>query len=103
MRLLTISLLALSVFLVSGCKEEAKTTKWYKDHPEELERLKQNALFTANEWPNWEQASRGFEQAIEKSLAKEQVIQEQLKYKIKKAFIPENRDKSLILLRYHPN
>ncbi|ECC6921886.1 hypothetical protein DAE56_24355 [Salmonella enterica] len=36
MRLLTISLLTLSVFLISGCKEEAKTTKWYKDHPEEL-------------------------------------------------------------------
>ncbi|HBL7810039.1 TPA: EexN family lipoprotein [Escherichia coli] len=36
MRLLTIYLLALSVFLISGCKEEAKTTKWYKDHPEEL-------------------------------------------------------------------
>lgn len=49
MRLLTISLLTLSVFLVSGCKEEAKTTKWYKDHPEELKAVyekcqKQGAL-----------------------------------------------------------
>ncbi|EOO1782908.1 EexN family lipoprotein, partial [Escherichia coli] len=22
--------------LTSGCKEEAKTTKWYRDHPDEL-------------------------------------------------------------------
>lgn len=43
MRLLTIYLLALSVFLISGCKEEAKTTKWYKDHPEELKAVYENA------------------------------------------------------------
>ena len=35
MRLLTLSFLSL-VFIISGCKEEAKTTKWYKAHPDEL-------------------------------------------------------------------
>lgn len=72
--------------LIADMDDEEKVLEYInflKDHPEELERLKQNALITANEWPNWEQASRGFEQAIEKSLAKEQVTQEQLKYKIK--------------------
>ncbi|EAW0948651.1 hypothetical protein AH240_22255 [Salmonella enterica] len=24
------------VAIISGCKEEAKTTKWYHDHPDEL-------------------------------------------------------------------
>ena len=24
------------ITLISGCKEEAKTTKWYRDHPDEL-------------------------------------------------------------------
>ncbi|EIN0583675.1 EexN family lipoprotein [Salmonella enterica subsp. enterica serovar Newport] len=33
-----ISLIIITSFIVilSGCKEEAKTTKWYKDHPDEL-------------------------------------------------------------------
>lgn len=32
-----ISIVALSlVAIISGCKEEAKTTKWYRDHPDEL-------------------------------------------------------------------
>lgn len=35
MRLLTFSFLSL-FFIISGCKEEAKTTQWYKDHPDEL-------------------------------------------------------------------
>lgn len=35
MRLLTLSFLSL-LFIISGCKEEAKTTQWYKDHPDEL-------------------------------------------------------------------
>jgi len=72
--------------LIADMDDEEKVLEYInflKDHPEELERLKQNALITANEWPNWEEASRGFEQAIEKSLAKGQVTQEQLKYKIK--------------------
>lgn len=72
--------------LIADMDDEEKVLEYInflKDHPEELERLKQNALITANEWPNWEQSSKVFEQAIEKSLAKEQVTQEQLKYKIK--------------------
>ncbi|EKT0033590.1 EexN family lipoprotein [Salmonella enterica] len=24
------------IVILSGCKEEAKTTKWYKEHPDEL-------------------------------------------------------------------
>jgi len=35
MRLLTFSFLSL-LLIISGCKEEAKTTQWYKDHPDEL-------------------------------------------------------------------
>ena len=32
-----IAIVALSlVAIISGCKEEAKTTKWYRDHPDEL-------------------------------------------------------------------
>lgn len=72
--------------LIADMDDEEKVLgyiNFLKDHPEELERLKQNALVTAHEWPNWEKASRGFEQAIEKSLTKDQVTQEQLKYKIK--------------------
>ena len=25
-----------SILSLAGCKEEAKTTKWYRDHPDEL-------------------------------------------------------------------
>ncbi|MFM1137834.1 EexN family lipoprotein [Yersinia enterocolitica] len=32
-----IAIVALSlVAIISGCKEESKTTKWYRDHPDEL-------------------------------------------------------------------
>ena len=32
-----IAIVALSlVAIISGCKEEAKITKWYRDHPDEL-------------------------------------------------------------------
>lgn len=42
MRLLTLSFLSL-LFIISGCKEEAKTTQWYKDHPDELKAVYENA------------------------------------------------------------
>ena len=41
MRLLTLSFLSL-LFIISGCKEEAKTTQWYKDHPDELKAVGRN-------------------------------------------------------------
>lgn len=32
-----IAIVALSlVAIISGCKDETKTTKWYRDHPDEL-------------------------------------------------------------------
>lgn len=31
-----IIVVAVSIVALVGCKEEAKTTKWYRDHPEEL-------------------------------------------------------------------
>lgn len=32
-----IAIVALSLIaIISGCKEEAKTTKWYREHPDEL-------------------------------------------------------------------
>ncbi len=34
-KIILISTLTLC-FSVIGCKEEAKTTKWYKEHPDEL-------------------------------------------------------------------
>lgn len=57
MRLLTISLLTLSVFLISGCKEETKTTKWYKDHPEELKAVYEKCQKTGSASENCKNAN----------------------------------------------
>ncbi|MGP3200489.1 EexN family lipoprotein (plasmid) [Serratia marcescens] len=39
MRLLTVTLFSLSFLLISGCEEEAKTTQWYRAHPDELNKV----------------------------------------------------------------
>lgn len=41
-KIILISTLTLC-FSIVGCKEEAKTTKWYKDHPDELKLVYENA------------------------------------------------------------
>lgn len=38
-KIILISTLTLC-FSVIGCKEEAKTTKWYKEHPDELRKVR---------------------------------------------------------------
>ncbi|WP_343530182.1 EexN family lipoprotein [Yokenella regensburgei] len=57
MRLLTISLLTLTDFLISGCKEETKTTKWYKDHPEELKAVYEKCKKTRSASENCKNAN----------------------------------------------
>ncbi|WP_312389415.1 glycosyltransferase [Chryseobacterium sp.] len=53
-----------------------------KDHPEKLETLKENAISTAENWYNWEEASLAFENAILKSIKKKQTIKNVLQAKI---------------------
>lgn len=56
MRLLTLSFLSL-VFIISGCKEEAKTTQWYKDHPDELKVVYEKCQKTGDASDNCKKAN----------------------------------------------
>lgn len=53
MSIITLSLLA----LISGCKEEAKTTIWYRDHPEELKTIYDNCQITGDASENCKNAN----------------------------------------------
>lgn len=56
MRLLTLSFLSL-LFIISGCKEEAKTTQWYKDHPDELKAVYEKCQKTGDVSDNCKNAN----------------------------------------------
>lgn len=56
MRLLIHSLLSL-LFIISGCKEEAKTTQWYKDHPDELKAVYEKCQKTGDASDNCKNAN----------------------------------------------
>lgn len=56
MRLLTLSFLSL-LFIISGCKEEAKTTQWYKDHPDELKAVYEKCQKTGDTSDNCKNAN----------------------------------------------
>ena len=56
MRLLTITLLSLSAFLINGCEEEAKTTKWYRTHPDELKAVYEKCQKTGSASENCKHA-----------------------------------------------
>lgn len=43
--------------LAAGCKEEAKTVKWYKDHPDELKVVYAKCQGTGESSENCENAS----------------------------------------------
>lgn len=53
-----------------------------KDNPQKLELLKKNALQTATEWYNWEDASLAFEKAIITSIEKKQASKRIIQNKI---------------------
>lgn len=57
MRLLTITLLSLSAFLINGCEEEAKTTKWYRTHPDELKAVYEKCKKTGSASENCKHAN----------------------------------------------
>ncbi|EHQ7199800.1 EexN family lipoprotein [Escherichia coli] len=57
MRLLTITLLSLSAFLINGCEEEAKTTKWYRTHPDELKAVYEKCQKTGSASENCKHAN----------------------------------------------
>jgi hypothetical protein len=61
MRLLTFSILSL-LFIISGCKEEAKTTQWYKDHPDELKAVYEKCQKTGNALDNCKNANEAHHQ-----------------------------------------
>ncbi|QJT81394.1 EexN family lipoprotein [Kosakonia sp. MUSA4] len=61
MRLLTFSILSL-LFIISGCKEEAKTTQWYKDHPDELKAVYEKCQKTGDASDNCRNANEAHHQ-----------------------------------------
>ncbi|ROR11546.1 EexN family lipoprotein [Erwinia sp. JUb26] len=56
MRLLTFSFLSL-LLIISGCKEEAKTTQWYIDHPDELKAVYEKCQKTGDASDNCKNAN----------------------------------------------
>ncbi|MEI7344713.1 EexN family lipoprotein [Citrobacter freundii] len=61
MRLLTLSFLSL-LLIISGCKEEAKTTQWYKDHPDELKAVYEKCQKTGDASDNCKNANEAYYQ-----------------------------------------
>ncbi|KKY69986.1 EexN family lipoprotein [Klebsiella michiganensis] len=61
MRLLTFSFLSL-LLIISGCKEEAKTTQWYKDHPDELKAVYEKCQKTGDASDNCRNANEAHHQ-----------------------------------------
>ena len=61
MRSLTLSFLSL-LFIISGCKEEAKTTQWYKDHPDELKAVYEKCQKTGDASDNCRNANEAHHQ-----------------------------------------
>ncbi|AZA78949.1 glycosyltransferase family 1 protein [Chryseobacterium sp. G0186] len=61
--------------LIADVNDDSKILEYInllKDNPQKLETLKKNALQTAQEWHNWEEASLAFEKAILKCIEKKQ-------------------------------
>ncbi|AZB01080.1 glycosyltransferase [Chryseobacterium joostei] len=61
--------------LIAEMNDDARILKYInslKDNPQKLETLKKNALQTAKEWYNWEEASLAFEIAILNCIEKKQ-------------------------------
>ncbi|MGE8555249.1 MAG: glycosyltransferase [Chryseobacterium jejuense] len=61
--------------LIANMNDDATILEYInilKNNPEKLEFLKKNALQTAKEWYNWEEASLAFEKAILDSIKKKQ-------------------------------
>jgi len=56
-----------------------KNLNFLKENPEEVERLKKGALDTANLWIDWDESSKYFEDALLKSMRKNQMSQTQLR------------------------
>lgn len=48
-----------STVLLAGCKEEAKSERWYKDHPKETYQVYKKCLETGEHSDNCENARRG--------------------------------------------
>ncbi|WP_054177353.1 EexN family lipoprotein [Citrobacter sp. CtB7.12] len=44
-------------FILTGCEDEAKTTKWYKDHPDELKTVYDKCQKTGTATENCKNAS----------------------------------------------
>lgn len=57
MRLLSLSFLSLLFVVISGCKEEVKTTQWYRDHPDELKAVYEKCQKTGNASDNCKNAN----------------------------------------------
>ena len=57
MRLLTLSFLSLLFVVINGCKEEAKTTQWYRDHPDELKAVYEKCKKTGDASENCKNAN----------------------------------------------
>ncbi|TCC09253.1 hypothetical protein E0L21_10575 [Kosakonia quasisacchari] len=57
MRLLILSFLSLLFAVISGCKEETKTTQWYRDHPDELKEVYEKCQKTGDASENCKNAS----------------------------------------------
>ncbi|SFN48020.1 Glycosyltransferase involved in cell wall bisynthesis [Chryseobacterium oleae] len=71
--------------LIADMNDDTKILEYInllKDHPQKLETLKKNALQTAGQWYNWEDASLAFEKAILKSIEKEQPTKQVIHKKI---------------------
>ncbi|ELM9467573.1 EexN family lipoprotein [Salmonella enterica] len=55
-KIILISTLTLC-FSIVGCKDEAKTTKWYKDHPDELKVVYEKCQKSGNASENCKNAN----------------------------------------------
>ncbi|MGK4380350.1 EexN family lipoprotein [Cedecea davisae] len=57
MRLLTLSFLSILFLIICGCRDETKTTQWYKDHPDELKTVYKKCLKTGDASENCKNAN----------------------------------------------
>ena len=55
--LIIVASVILFALSLSGCKEDAKTTKWYRDHPEELKTVYEKCKETGSASENCKHAN----------------------------------------------
>lgn len=90
--------------LIAPMDDETKILEYInllKNKPEILNLLKVNALATANNWHDWEEASFNFESVLKKCLTKPQTTQNALKNKTEtfKSWINDNNEKTSLIIK----